>query len=530
MNKSRGIAATGHLETSRAAALILEAGGNAFDAALAALCAACVAEPLLASLGGGGFLLAHETGGNQKVFDFFCQTPGRRRSMDEIDFYPIAADFGPVEQEFHIGMGAIAVPGVVAGLFAIHEELCTLPLREIVAPAVALAREGVIINAQQAYVIRILDPILRASPEAHEMYRSTVSEEQLLMTGERMVNRDLANVLETLSAGDRADGHALFYQGEWAELIARDCQANGGQLALGDLAGYRVERRDPVRFSYGDANCAINPFPSPGGCLVAFTLGMLDGRQSKSGHPKTRWGGDEHLSNLLHSLGAASRARTKYDLKAGLDGVKQSLMLDDETLKNWRNWRLDDNLFSRGTTHISVADAAGNLASLTISNGEGSAYILPGTGIMLNNMLGEEDINPAGLNCWTPGKRLASMMSPAVALRADGTRIALGSAGSNRIRSAIVQVLVNILDFDQSLEEAVSRPRIHLESARLSVEGGFESESEAFLCDQVAETHVWPDQNLFFGGVNAVSLDSSGTFSGSADPRRQGSVVSAGDR
>ena len=158
-----GVAASGHKETSRAARILLEEGGNAFDAVLGAMCAACVSEPMLASLGGGGFLLAQTGAGHSQVFDFFAQTPSL--SKGDLDFYPILVDFGTVTQEFHIGMGSIAIPGVVAGLFSIHEQYCRLPLKKIIEPAVYLAREGLRINKLQAYINEILRPIIDASPE-----------------------------------------------------------------------------------------------------------------------------------------------------------------------------------------------------------------------------------------------------------------------------------------------------------------------------------------------------------------------------
>ncbi len=185
------------------------------------------------------------------------------------------------------------------------------------------------------------------------------------------------------------------------------------------------------------------------------------------------------------------------------------------------------SLFSRGTTHISVADAEGNIASLTASNGEGCSYVLPGTGIMLNNMLGEEDLNPGGFNRWKKGARLASMMSPAVVEQADGTRFALGSGGSNRIRSAITQVLVNLLDFDMTPEQAVAAPRIHLEGDMLSLEPGFSEDPWPRFESAAPKTHLWPEKNLFFGGVHTVSVKPGGIFDGAGDPRRGGVVAYA---
>ncbi len=185
-------------------------------------------------------------------------------------------------------------------------------------------------------------------------------------------------------------------------------------------------------------------------------------------------------------------------------------------------------LASRGTTQISVADTHGNLASLTLSNGEGSSYVLPGSGIMLNNMLGEEDLNPSGFHRMPPGIRLASMMTPAIARLADGGQIALGSGGSNRIRSAILQVLTNVLEFDMSLEQAVNAPRLHLEHNHLNVEPGFSSAALQALEAEWPGIEQWPDTNLFFGGVHAVARLASGKFRAAGDPRRGGAVAFAG--
>ncbi|MEE8339875.1 MAG: gamma-glutamyltransferase [Xanthomonadales bacterium] len=514
MAQKIGVAASGSLEVSRTAVKILEAGGNAFDAALGALCTAVIAEPLLASLGGGGFLLAMPGTGSPLVYDFFCQTPAQRRPEKEIDFYPIMADFGTALQEFHIGMGSMAVPGVVAGIFEIHRDLGRMPIADIMAPAVELARSGVEVNGFHHYIMRILQPILEATRGSFSLYESPGNPGQLIREGERLVNPDAASTFEALAR----IGPDVFYRGDWAEQLARDCAQNGGQLTVGDLAAYRIVRRAPVRFSYRDAECFINPPPSPGGCLVAFGLKLLS-EWLPSG---AEFGSPEHVMSLLRSMRAANLARDGHKLEPGLEQL-----LDEETVRQWRQGLQEHSMFSRGTTQISVADAAGNLASLTVSNGEGCAYVLPGTGIMLNNMLGEEDLNPDGFHRWKEGCRLASMMSPAVAERADGSRLALGSGGSNRIRSAITQVFVNLLDFELSLEKAISAPRIHLENDMLSFEEGFSRKAMQALEAAAPRTHEWAEKNLFFGGAHIVSVSPDGHFDGAGDPRRGGVVAFA---
>ena len=198
MRKGLGVAASGSAEVSQTAVEILKAGGNAFDAALGALCTASIAEPLLVSLGGGGFLLALPDGDKPRVYDFFCQTPKHRRPDDELDFYPIMADFGTAEQEFHIGMGSIAIPGVVAGIFEAHRELGRMPVGEIISPAVELARSGVAVDSFHQYIIRILRPIMEATPEAFALYASPGNPGRLISEGESLRNPDAASSLEAL--------------------------------------------------------------------------------------------------------------------------------------------------------------------------------------------------------------------------------------------------------------------------------------------------------------------------------------------
>lgn len=512
--KHLGVAASGSTEVTQTAVEILRAGGNAFDAALGALCTASIAEPLLASLGGGGFLLALPQDGKPVVYDFFCQTPMRRRPEAETEFYPIMANFGAAEQEFHIGLGSSAIPGVVAGIFEAHGELGRMPMADIMAPAIELARSGIEVDDFHHYVIRILRPIMTATPESFALYESPAHPGELISEGELLCNRQAATAFEELAAA----GPELFYLGEWAERLAQDCLDKGGHMTRADLEAYRVEKRDPVVFRYRGARIAINPPPSPGGCLVAFALGVMSDWE-----PSVRqWGGQEHMTNLLRGMRAASVARHVFSMEGGLDRETMGRLLSEETIRDWQRSLKLHSLFSRGTTHISVADRDGNIASLTASNGEGCSYVLPGTGIMFNNMLGEEDLNPAGFNRWIEGARLSSMMSPAVAESSDGTRFALGSGGSNRIRSAVTQVLVNLFDFDMPLTESVAAPRIHLEGDMLSYEPGFPEPTLQALFADVPGNHGWPDTNLFFGGVHTVCAGPDGTFDGAGDPRRGG--------
>ncbi|MEM9980683.1 MAG: gamma-glutamyltransferase, partial [Cyanobacteria bacterium P01_D01_bin.2] len=178
------------------------------------------------------------------------------------------------------------------------------------------------------------------------------------------------------------------------------------------------------------------------------------------------------------------------------------------------------------TTHLSVIDSDGNAASVTTSNGEGSSYVIPGTNIMVNNMLGEEDLNPHGFHQWLPNQRMSSMMAPTMVLRDGRPDLVLGSGGSNRIRTAILQVISNLVDFAMPLDTAVAAPRIHWENDVFHLEPGFD---QAALVPIIvsAKPVWWQTQNMFFGGVHAVGLDRDGTLHGAGDARRRGAVAVA---
>ena len=230
-----GWIATGHPLTSEAAAAVLRGGGNAFDAALAAGFAASVTEPMFTSLGGGGFLLARSADGRDVLFDFFADTPGRGlpERMLEPHFVPMTVHFPASDQVFNIGLGSVAVPGTLAGFLHVHRRLGRLPLGEVIAPALRLARDGVVLTEFQAYVVGLLEPINTLSPTGRGLY---APEDRRPVAGESLVNRDLASFLEALpDFGGRG-----LYEGALAERIARDMREGQGLLTAQDLAAYRV--------------------------------------------------------------------------------------------------------------------------------------------------------------------------------------------------------------------------------------------------------------------------------------------------
>lgn len=513
----KGVVSAGHALTAAAGADILRQGGNAFDAAIAAVMTAWVTESVLTSAGGGGFLLAHTSSGQHCLFDFFSQTPRSNRLPSKPDFYPIYANFGDTVQEFHIGLGSMAVPGTVAGLLHVHQRLGRLPLAAIAEPAIHHAQQGVTVNPFLAYVYELLEPILTASAAARAIYTQGG---RLLKAGDILHMPDLAHTLKLIVN----QGAAAFYEGAIAQQIDCDCRAAGGYLTLADLQQYRVIERQPLSLSYRNAIFLTNPPPSSGGTLIGFALKLLE----QLDLAPTVSGSAQHLAQLSQVMALTNRARRDgFDARLYDPDVAEAF-LSQGHLSPYQQ-TLSDRVNRLGsTTHISVIDAEGNAASVTTSNGEGSSYVIPQTGIMVNNMLGEEDLHPHGFHQWTVNQRISSMMAPTIILQDGKPQLVLGSGGSNRIRTAILQVIANVVDFGMPLAEAIAAPRIHWEKGTLHLEpmDHLALDSLGTLPDTTTVV-PWQQQNMFFGGVHAVGIDEHGDFQGAGDDRRGGAVAIA---
>ena len=501
----KGVISAGDKLTAEAGAQILKIGGNAFDAAVASLLAAPLAEPALTSLGGGGFLLAVQEGMLPVVYDFFVDVPPKR--IDNPDFYPVYVDFGSAVQEFHIGCGSVAVPGMVAGIERIYRERCSLPMEELIKPAVRYAEEGIYLSKMQSSFVKLLEPIFTATEESRKIY---APEGKLIDHRTVYKNPDYANFLKRFAS----EGSWFFYEGDVAEKIDRLSSERRGIIRKEDLRKYKVYEKDPVYFRFKGYDIFTNSPPSPGGILIGFTLKLLEDMEGD-------FGSVEHISSLIEAMHSTQLFRREYvDKNIHKKGVE--LFLEDRNIfdiyKNFYKKRL--NLWGN-TTHISVIDSFGNAVSLTTTNGEGSGCIIPETGIMLNNMLGEEDLNPEGFFKWPAYVRLPSMMSPTVVMKNGKLKLSLGSAGSNRIRSAVIQVILNYLMFRKDIKQAVELPRIHYENHTVFMEPGF-SDEIIKKSKELYETVVFDKKSLFFGGVQAVT----GDYDGASDPRRGGYTVS----
>lgn len=481
---------------------MLAAGGNAFDAVVAAGFASSICEPGFTSLAGGGFLLARTADGRDRIIDFFVDTPGRGRPAGAPDpvFEEVTVSFAAAVQTFHCGPGSVAVPGVLAGYLHVHRTLGRLPLAQVVAPAAALATDGVAVSPSQGSDLALLAPILERTAASRAVF---FPDGHLLRAGDLLHNRDLGAFLRALGE----DPHATFYEGPLAGVFADQMGRGGGLVTAEDLAAYQVVERKPLRSRYRGQVFLTNPPPTFGGALLALALRRFEAL----GPAPPADSADLALALIEVMAGIeADRARAHPEVLAALAGDLD----DDPTLRP----RVD-----RGTTHVTVADGEGNVASMTTSNGECSGDVIEGTGIACNNMLGEDDLHPDGFHASPPGLRVASMMSPSFLLGPDDTTVelAFGSGGSKRIRSALFQVLVAIVDHDRPLQEAIDLARLHWDDDHTEAEPGL-SDQVIDALGRRAPVNLWPGPSLYFGGVHAVrpGRDAAG------DARRGGAVRS----
>ncbi len=505
------------------------------DAAVAAAFTSFIAESALVNIGGGGMAQIYNPASRQAtVYDFFSTMPGLPNGPSHainLDFRKILVDFGAAVQPFYIGRGSVAVPGVVAGLCHMLESAGTLPLNRVLEPAIRLAREGVLVTEAQHYVMHLLTPILTDTPGIAAVYAPNG---RITSPGETLCFPQLAGTLEQLAG----QGAALFYSGEVARKILADQQQNGGLITQTDLAAYQVFDLAPIPVTYRGYTILLPPPSSGGGVLIAFALKLLAGVSlAKVAHNSF-----EHLQILAEVMRLTNFARARWEEKIDSHGPAAEHVAELLTDGNVARYQTQLAAVLAGktaqaepparrgpanTTHLSVADANGMLVSITTSAGECAGFMVDDTGIQLNNMLGEIDLHRNGFHQLPPGQRLMTMMSPAIVLYQGQPVLAVGSGGSNRLRSAILQVISNFIDFNLPLEQAVDAPRLHFEDNEVQLEGGIAPEAATKMEAAGYIVNRWPAKNMFFGGAHAVAranLNQS-HWVAAGDRRRGGSTI-----
>ncbi|HEV3378464.1 MAG TPA: gamma-glutamyltransferase [Thermoleophilaceae bacterium] len=503
----QGVVAAGHPLTAQAGADVLRDGGNAVDAAVAAVLMSFVSESPLTGPGAGGFMLIHTADGGDHLLDFFVAAPGRGldgaepAALTPIDVY-FSAD---AIQRFNVGPSSCGAYGTTLGLAAALERFGSARLGDLTAGPARAARGGVEVVPMQAFLFEVLEPIFRSTPECSEIYAPGG---RLLRTGDTIRLPELGGLLERLGA----EGPDFLYSGDVAAAVSNWVLERGGLLTREDLESYEVVEREPARVSYRGRTVLTNPPPSSGGILIADALGILE-----------RLDLPHDACVVAEVIASTNRARDEEFMEGlATEGYLEQFLAKDalDHVATEVRSRLGN------TTHLAVMDADGACASVTCSNGSCSGVVVPGTGMHVNNMLGEQDLNPFGYHRHEPGTRVPSMMAPTVVLRDGRPEIALGSAGSNRIRSAILQTILEVVDHGLPAQEAVSSPRIHVEGVEVDAEPGVDEEALIRLEQSGWRVRRWAELNLFFGGVQAVARSpATGELSGGGDPRRGGAAT-----
>jgi gamma-glutamyltranspeptidase/glutathione hydrolase len=510
-----GVIAGGSQPTVDAGAAILERGGNAADAAVAACFATSAGEPTLTSLAGAGIMIYRDAkSGEVTVCDFFSDAPRLGpHDVHNLDFTGIDLDFGPTTQHFKIGAGSAAVPGVIPGLCEVLERWGTMPLSEVIKPTCSFLREGVLLGDYQGVAAKLLEPILTYTESARSVF---ATRGRMIRKGDVFTIPQLADTLESLAT----DGWRKHYDEVLCKAMVDQFGPHaGGLLTAEDFSEYEVRFNAPLELRYHNSQVLTMPPPAAGGTMIGLMLALLHEVDLGTFAPLSV----EHARMLGAAMTVADEARS--------DGLAA---LSKERLAHWR--ARFDTLRARdalplsqavpgpdSTTHVSVIDAEGNAAGVTFSYGEGNAHIIGNSGIMMNNLMGEEDIHPDGFGHSPKGQRLPTMMSPSLMIDDGGGVTVLGTGGANRIRTAIVQVVSLLLDHRYEAQQAVSSPRMHYESGVLNAET-FEMDDNGDALEGLGATKFvrFPERNLFFGGVHMVRRGADGKLTGAGDPRRGG--------
>jgi gamma-glutamyltranspeptidase/glutathione hydrolase len=453
--------AAGHPATVEAGVEILSEGGSAADAAVAASLASCVAETVMTGLLGGGHAIYFDaSSGRTRNLDCFVAVPGLGVELRrDAELLELEVPFGAELVHYAVGPASCGVPGLPAGLGVLHREHGRLPWPRLVGPALRLARDGVEFPPAHAACLAMLAPVMTMDAGA----RIYSPGGRLLLAGERLRQPGLAPALEALAE----EGSRSVYEGSLADALLALMEERGGLVTRDDLRAYEARWSEPAEYAFAGTQILARAGLAP----VGDTLVRLP---------------------ALRGLSPAERAVTLARTLVGPDHYGD-------------------------TTNLAIVDAEGDICVLTSSLGLGSGDFVPGLDLHLNSMLGESDLVRGTLE---PGERMASMMSPLLALDEAGPALAGGAAGGTRLRSALVQVVAGILDEGLAPDEAVSRPRLHPVDGLVNLEPGLGEDVLQALEQLGVEVREWPDRHHYFGGVSVV------TRTGAAgDPRRSGSAL-----
>lgn len=514
---SQGMVASAHPLASQVGLDILKAGGNAIDAVVATAFANGVVEPNANGIGGEGYIVIYLKGENKATsIDYRSRASFNKAAPDER--WPAA------------GHRSVAVPGTVAGLALALEKYGTMSLAQVIEPAAKLAEQGFVVSETLAGVIA--DNFKRAMPNAYLM--SIIAPSGLpLEAGDLFKNPDLAKTLRLIAK----DGADAFYKGEVAKAIAADMKANNGLIDENDLATYKAVEREPAGGKYRGYDIVSAPAPV-GGFLLIQSLNMLENYNLKF------LGFDSAMKLHLFSEVLARAFDDYYDVLGDPDFVDvpmkaltsqgyanakaASIKLDAMTVKYEK---VNPNSEHWSTTHMSVVDKAGNVVALTqtLSSFFGAAVAVPGTGIILNNEMGNFN-GKKGSSAYLPGKRMNTTIAPTLIMKDGQSFATLGTPGAMRIIPTLTQIVTNLIDYGMGIQEAIEAPRMYCTYLQGPGKTTIELEGALFpkkTLDDLAllgyKVKSYDKRDLYFGGVQGIIIK-DGMLHGGADPRRDGAV------
>ncbi|MEW5820859.1 MAG: gamma-glutamyltransferase [Cyanobacteriota bacterium] len=498
-------------EATTAGIEIASSGGNAVDVAVASAFDLLVSAVIMCSIGGGGFALVKTPDGKIELIDFFDCMPGkgidlnkyRKNAKPDKVLLKCGTDY-----EVMVGHATVTVPGAVKGLELLLKRHGTMPLKELLQPAIRDAKNGTKFNRN------LNDFISISAKEVH--WRSnyiknilSTPEGEVPGIGYRVKQPELSKTLELIAEY----GSDVVYKGDIADSIIKEIQDNGGLVTYEDLKTYEPTIRKPLETIYKGKKIWTNPLPSVGGVTLVQILNAIS-------HMKI---GNKLSPEDVAIIGKIQRKAlfdkfNKYIDPEKNEEISRELLSSEYALNCYKKI-----LSSPNTTHLSCIDDSGYAVSITMSMGYGSGVAIPDRGIFMSNSLGEIDLNPRGYLMAQPGEKLVSCMSPSLMYdESTNDLVVMGSASSSRISTSLMHVIMNMTDFNMSLHEAINSPRCHYENNEFSIETGLEVDDS--LLDNETKICWFDTKERFFGGSHCVRYKEGKLLEAVNDPRRSGSA------
>lgn len=519
-----GMVASAHPLASSAGVEILKKGGNAIDAAVATAFALAVVEPNASGLGGGGFMVIKMAGSKKAVTIDYRECAPEKASPTL--YYQTDESFDTFTRN---GAKAIGVPGVPAGLSLAMEKYGTMELREVLQPAIRLANEGFVVSEKFAGLILQNYDLILNDPGTAKIY---LQDGLPLEQGALVKNPDLADSFHKIA--DKGIG--VFYQGDIARAIVDQVQKAEGILSLNDLKKYRAFIKKPIYGKYRDYEIYSSAPPSGGGTHLIELLNILEGYDlAKIEHNSTPY---IHLLAESMKIVFADKSANMADPAfynvpvEQLTDKKYAAQLRKKIAANKASFDYEPAVLlereSSSTTHLSVVDNDHNIIALTqsINLWFGCGITAEGTGILLNNHLGDFESKPGKPNSIEPNKRPVSSIAPTIILKNGKPVLTIGTPGGLRIISALAQIIINMIDFEMPIDEAIEAPRMHCFKKVLKLEGRIPKSVASELEQMGHKVEFHEDYDNYFGGAQGIMIDySTGKMYGGADSRRDGVAI-----